>query len=497
MHRSLALDNFGLYNIHLHHPAYHYLPPFNRNRLKVKKMNRLVYFLPILISLLLFSACELDSPFPEDSLILSNVNVLTMDEEEILTGQTVVITNGIIEWIGSSDEAVLPDGATVIEGDYYVMPGLAEMHGHIPGDGQGREYAEDMLALYVAQGVTFVRSMAGNPLHLELRDAAERGEILSPRIMSASPSFSGGSAPDAETARARVNEYYEAGHDLLKVATGMELEVFDAMAEEANALGIEFSGHIPFSVGLIHALEAPYGTIDHLDRYMEFLAGDPEDREDPPTIWFGYDLAHQADEDRIREAARLTAEAGVGNAPTNTLLENVFNPDLSTETMRQWPGMDILPSGMVENWSERVEDIRAEPEYDPEQARRFLDLRKQLTRALYEEGPDLLLLGADAPQIFNPPGFSVHRELEIKVDAGLTPFEALRTGTVNVGHYLGEEDRTGKVLPGFHADLLLLSVNPLETFPFGHAIEGVIRQGEYLSRQEIDELLEEIQQRLN
>ena len=460
-------------------------------------MNRFIFILSIVVSMLLYSACDQQSPFPDDSLVLSNVNVLTMDEEEIQTGQTIVIVNGMIEWVGASDEAVLPDGATIIEGDYYVMPGLAEMHGHIPGAGQGRQYAEDMLALYVAQGVTFVRSMAGNPLHLELREAAERGEILSPRIMSASPSFSGGSAPDVETARARVNEHYEAGHDLLKVATGMSLEVFNAMADEANTRGIEFSGHIPFSVGLIRALEAPYGTIDHLDRYMEFLAGDPEDRQDPPTIWFGYDLTHQVDDALIREAARLTVEAGVGNTPTNTLLENVFNPDLSTETMRQWPGMDILPAGMVDNWSESVNDIRAVPEYDPEQARRFLQIRKQLTHALYEEGPDLLLLGADAPQIFNPPGFSVHRELEIKVDAGLTPFEALRTGTVNVGHYLGEENRTGKVLPGFHADLLLLSLNPLETLPFGHAIEGVIRQGEYLSRQDINELLEEIRQRFN
>jgi len=460
-------------------------------------MIRSEIFLTILVFLLLFSACEQQSPFPEESLILNNVNLLTMDEEEILTSQTVVITDGFIEWVGASDEAVLPDGATVLEGDYYVMPGLAEMHGHIPGTGQGRQYAEDMLALYVAQGVTFVRSMAGNPLHLELREAAERREIVSPRIMSASPSFSGGSAPDVETARARVNEHFEAGHDLLKVATGMSLEVFNAMADEANTLGIEFSGHIPFSVGLLRALEASYGTIDHLDRYMEFLAGDPEDREDPPTIWFGYDLASEIDEARIPEAARLTVEAGVGNTPTNTLLENVFNPDLSTETMRMWPGMDILPSDMVEDWSERVDDIRAVPEYDPDQARLFLEIRKQLTRALYEEGPDLLLLGADAPQIFNPPGFSVHRELEIKIDAGLTPFEALRTGTVNVGHYLGEEDRTGKVLPGFHADLLLLSVNPLETLPFGHAIEGVILQGEYLSREELDELLEEVRHRLN
>ncbi len=459
-------------------------------------MKQSVFLLSILAHLLFSSACE-RSPFPENSFVLKNVNVLTMDEEKILTDQTIVIVDGLIEWVGNSGDAVLPDGATIVDGDYFVMPGLAEMHGHIPGAGQGRQYAEDMLALYVAQGVTLVRSMAGNPLHLELREEANRGEILSPRIISASPSFSGNSAPDVETARSKVNEHYEVGHDLLKISPGLSLEVFNAIADEANRLGIEFSGHVPYSTGLTRALEAPYGTIDHLDRYMEFMAGDPEDREDPPIIWFGMDLAHQVNEDLLREAARITAEAGVGNIPTNTLLENVFNPELSTEMMRQWPGMDLLPSRIVENWVERVEGFRAEPDYDPDLARRYLEIRKQLTRALYEEGPELLLLGADAPQIFNPPGFSVHRELEIKVDAGLTPFEALLTGTVNVGHYLGEENRVGKVLPGFQADLLLLSVNPLETLPFGHAIEGVILQGEYLSRSQIDQMLADIRGRMN
>jgi imidazolonepropionase-like amidohydrolase len=162
--------------------------------------------------------------------------------------------------------------------------------------------------------------------------------------------------------------------------------------------------------------------------------------------------------------------------------------------MQQWPGMEYMPRATVDSWTERIEEIRAGEAYDPDQARRFLQIRKDLTRTLYEEGPDLLLLGADAPQMFNPPGFSIHRELEIKVDAGLTPFQALRTGTVNVARYLGEDNESGRVLPGYRADLLLLSVNPLETLPFGHAIEGVVRDGVYLSRTELDELLAGVRQ---
>lgn len=106
-------------------------------------------------------------------------------------------------------------------------------------------------------------------------------------------------------------------------------------------------------------------------------------------------------------------------------------------------------------------------------------------------------LPADAPQIFNPPGFSAHRELALLTEAGLTPLEAIKTGTVNVGIYLGEEDTIGKIAPGFRADLLFLSVNPLETMPFKNYIEGVMIRGTYLDRAGLDEILEEVRSILN
>jgi len=435
------------------------------------------------------------APEPEGDLVFSSVHVIPMDRQEVLADHTVIIRNGEILWVGPADEAEIPAGAILVEGDYYLMPGLAEMHGHIPGSAQDRHYAEDVLALFLTQGVTTVRGMAGNPLHLELREQAATGEILSPRIFAAGPSFSGNSAPTPEVARERVREQVEAGYDLLKFAPGLSIEVFQAAVEEANRHSIEFSGHISKDVGLIRSLEAGKGTIDHLDRYMEYLAGDAADREDPPIIWFGYDLTPHVDESRIAEAARLTVEAGVGNVPTNTLLENVFNPDLTVETMRNWPGMDFVRSETLDSWGERVEELRAGEAYNPDQARRFLDIRKQLTLALYEAGPDLLLLGADAPQIFNPPGFSVHRELAILIDAGLTPYEALRTGTVNVGSYLNETGVTGVtgvIAPGARADLILLDTNPLITLPFDHAIRGVVHDGNYLNREALDALLEQI-----
>jgi hypothetical protein len=319
-------------------------------------------------------------------LVLQDVNVLSMENDRIATGQTVIVRDGVIAWIGARGEADVPEGAHVVTGPYYVIPGMAEMHAHIPSSNQGEQAMLDALTLYLANGITTIRGMLGQPAHLELRGKAARGEIVSPRIFTSGPGFSGGSVDSPETGRRMVREQAEAGYDLLKFHPGLTLDQFEAITEEANRIGIEFSGHISHAVGLERSLEAGKGSIDHLDRYMEFIAGEAAGRDDPPIIFFGYDLTPHVDVSLIPEAARLTREAGVWNVPTNTLLVNVFDPDLPTDEMMDWPGMEYISPRTASNWAQRVNSIRAGETYDSDQARRFLELRLKITRALHEEG---------------------------------------------------------------------------------------------------------------
>jgi imidazolonepropionase-like amidohydrolase len=455
-------------------------------------MNLLKRMTLLLAAIFLIAGCTVES----DSILIENVTLLSMEFDELSENHSILITDGRIAWVGPAADARTFRGATIITGDYYVMPGLAEMHAHIPGANQGEEYMKAVLGLYLSQGITTIRGMLGQPAHLEMRELAAAGEIDSPRIFTSGPSFSGNSVSDPDEARQRVRDQVEAGYDLLKFHPGLSVELFEAITDEANTLGIEFSGHISHAVGLERSLAAGKGSIDHLDRYMEFLAGNPADREDPSIIYFGYDLATQADEERIREAARKTREAGVWNVPTNTLLVNVFRPDYTPEQMNEWPGMEFIPENTRRGWVNFVSDLRSGEDYDEEKARRFLELRNKLTLALHEEGAGLLL-GADAPQIFNPPGYSAHRELALLVEAGLSPFEALKTGTVNVGEYLGEEDETGRIAEGYRADLIFLSANPLEAIPFHDHIEGVMRDGRFYDRSDLDELLDRIRQSID
>jgi len=101
------------------------------------------------------------------------------------------------------------------------------------------------------------------------------------------------------------------------------------------------------------------------------------------------------------------------------------------------------------------------------------------------------LLGSDSPQIFNVPGFAIHRELEFLVEAGLTPFEALETGTVNAAKFFGRESELGSVTPGKVADLVLLDANPLQDISNSRRVHGVMLNGRWLSRGDIDALLEQ------
>jgi len=446
-------------------------------------------FLVVLFSLL--SLIAQITALMAQPLVIHDVHVLSMENDQILDHQTIIVEDGIIRWVGDAEDAEMPLNAEVVRGNFYVMPGLSEMHAHIPQPGQGEQVMKDALALYLSQGITTIRGMLGHPAHLDLRDQAAAGEIDSPRIFTSGPSFSGGSVDSPEQARQMVRQQADAGYDLLKFHPGLTVEEFSAITDEANKLEIEFSGHISHDVGLERSLNARQGTIDHLDRYMEFLAGNPEDRDDPSIIYFGYDLAYDIEEGRIEEAAQMTEEAGVWNVPTHTLLHNVFNPDLSVEMMRNWPGMEYISESTLDNWSGYVRNLRASEDYNADKAHRFLDIRDSLLLAIHKAGAGLML-GADAPQIFNPPGFSAHRELSLLVEAGLTPYEALKTGTVNVARYLNETGSAGIIAVGARADLLFLDVNPLETIPFQNHIEGVVSAGVYYDREQLNLLLQEV-----
>ena len=129
-----------------------------------------------------------------DTVTFANVNVIPMDDERVLRRQTVVIRGGRIAQLGSSAQVKAPKDSMVIDGrGKFLMPGFAEMHGHLPGPDTDPETVDRILYLFLANGVTTVRGMLGQPNHLELRKEIEEGQRLGPTLYVAGPPFQGGS----------------------------------------------------------------------------------------------------------------------------------------------------------------------------------------------------------------------------------------------------------------------------------------------------------------
>jgi len=417
----------------------------------------------------------------------TNVNVIPMDREQVLAGQNVIVSNGRITAIGPASSTQVPAGATRIDGTgRYLLPGLAEMHGHIPGANVAA--AEDVLFLYVAAGATTVRGMQGHPAQLELKRRAEAGEIIAPRLWLAAPPLSGNNVPDAAAAERLVRSAKDAGFDLLKVHEGLTAEAYAGIVRTATEVGLPWGGHVSQHVGVEGALRAKQSTIDHIDDYIEAL--NPENS--PGWSASGGDrvrlMALNADEARIPELARATREAGVAIVPTQILWE-VLRGARDPRLMADRPENRYMAPMSIQGWTNSVNNLRSSS--DPAAAAREVVLRNRLLKTMSDEGV-LILMGTDAPQLFSVPGFSLYRELPVMVDAGMTPYEVLRSGTVNVARFFGIEDEAGTVAAGKRADLLLLDANPLEDISAIEQNAGVMIDGRWLSAESIRRRLDEI-----
>jgi hypothetical protein len=239
------------------------------------------------------------------------------------------------------------------------------------------------------------------------------------------------------------------------------------------------------AAGLDLALELRMATIDHLDGY--FVALIPPDSAGSGGYggFFDVMLATDLDVDGIEAVAAATAAAGTWNVPTQTLIEHRLS-GIGIDELKSRPEMKYMPKETVERWAEATEALRAESGFDSDVAQLAITIRRSLILALHRAGARLLL-GSDAPQVFNVPGFSVHHELDLLVAAGLTPFEALVTGTTAPAEFLGTN--TGSVQNGRDADLILLDANPLEDISNSRRIHGVMLRGEWLSSRDLEESL--------
>ena len=440
---------------------------------------------------LVTSACGGPDTLIAGDVAFVNVNVLPMDGARVLEEQAVIIEDGRIVAVGGVDEIGPEEGVQVIKADgLYLLPGLTEMHGHLPDPRQSDIDIKNLLFLYVANGVTTVRGMQGDPSQFRLQDQISHGLLVGPRLYLGSTAISGGQVSTAEEAEQRVRQYKVAGYDLVKVHEGLTREAFDALARTAAEVGIPFGGHVPDLVGLRHALASGQSSIDHLDNYVEALVPDDVQPEEPAGLRGVGDLVGDVDESRIPELVRATVDAGAWVVPTMVLWESAFFNDRgSADLVSERPEVRYMPPEIVDRWIQAVDDRVAATNAGTN--RRVAGLRRAVLQALHQGGAKIAL-GTDSPQIFSVPGFAMHREMALYVELGMTPYEVLEIATRRPAEYFNAADEFGTVAEGRRADLLLVTENPLDDIGNVAKRAGVMLDGRWFSEEEIQLRLEEM-----
>jgi imidazolonepropionase-like amidohydrolase len=396
-----------------------------------------------------------------------NVTVIPMDSDRIVGGQTVVVRASIVESVQSA-AAPPPAGALVIDGaGKFLLPGLVDMHVHLPGLAAPSGRAEAELFLYVANGVTTVRSMAGSDVHLTLRDRVNAGDLVGPTLYLAGPGLDGERVKAPDDGVREVRQQKERGYDLLKILPGLSRASYDAIVTTAREAGMPFAGHVPVDVGVRHAIESHQQTIEHLDGYLELLRG-------------RVPLSDQA----IAPLVAETKAAGVWNVPTMAVMAaNVGAIETSELTDR--PELEYIGKDYIDQWLA----LLARSNIPPATSSILQANRLHLLKALNDAGARILL-GTDSPQLFNAPGFSMYREMAMMVEAGMTPYQVLRAATQLPGQHF--KRACGTVTPGACADLILLEGNPLRDLRSIEQKQGVMVHGRWLPASEIQRRLTRI-----
>ncbi len=448
---------------------------------------------------LLFAMTLASAVASRADVLIDNVSIVpTHNGESAATSSAILIRDGLIHRISAAGDIPIDEASTLIDGEgRYVMPGLIEMHAHIPVAKRGDDQlVRDTLFLFVSQGVTTIRGMIGNPYHLRLRREVNRRQLISPRIITSSPSLNGRTVRTEKSAVRLVKLYKQQGYDFLKIHPGISLPAMEALVETAKQEGMDISGHVPADVGIERALSYGYGTIDHLDGYVTGIAeGDVNASQGG---FFGMRFAGHANHDKLNKLVNMTVKSGVAVVPTQTLFTRWAGTEAASQLASE-PEMRYMPRATVKQWRKRKLQLQDDPLFSISQSLRLVELRKEILKFLDQAGVEIFL-GSDAPQVFNVPGFSTLHEMEAMVDAGLSKATVLAAATHKPAAYLAtlagqNQAQYGQIKEGQVADLLLLNNNPAIDISNIRSLHGVMLRGQWIDSEQIEQKLDEIAKR--
>jgi imidazolonepropionase-like amidohydrolase len=434
-------------------------------------------------------------------LVITHVTVIDVTNGVAHGDTSVVVEGERIVRLGSSRSVRIPKGAQVVDGTgKFLIPGLWDMHVHtffgtwVPG---GREVT---LPLFVANGITGVRDM-GSELDLILgaRDGIAEGKLLGPRMIVAGPMLDGPTTQfpasiaigTSEDGRRAVDMLVARGVDFIKIQSYVPREAYFAIADECKKKNITFVGHVPDAIRGAEASNAGQKSFEHLIGIFEGSSTVEDELlkgpKGPGRFLETYDASRESD------LIALLAKNRTWQCPTLYWERGQWLVDVID--VNKDPDAKYAPAFWREkSWPQFTKAIIKDLDTDPLPVReKFVEHELDIVRKLHAAGVPFLA-GTDTPAGVDViPGFSLHAELQRLVDAGFTPLEALQTATINPARFLGRTEDLGTVETGKIADLVLLDANPTEEIHNTRKIAGVVLDGRYFSRHDLDDLLTQAQ----
>jgi imidazolonepropionase-like amidohydrolase len=455
-------------------------------------------------------------PQPPKSLVLTHISVVDVSTGKTKPDLTVIISVGRIREIGSSTSARIPQGAQVVEArGKFLIPGLWDMHVHIFNQISRRPPNTWYFPLFVANGITSIREMwtklENMPQVREWRRLQLDGSLIAPRIAavgtlvdgpagaettqisSALPGPTANIVRTPEEARDFVRTLKAAGNiDFVKTYSSLSREAYFAIADKAKKQGLPFAGHVPFLVDAAEASSAGQRSMEHLNQILESSSSRSQELfQVPGRDWSSKHemlMLDSSTEERFRDLVAVLAKNQSWQVPT-LVIARVYAFPRDLRITRNENHLRYIPANEIANWKKLFPEMDQQPT-DIEEAVRGRLWQKQLevVRRMNEAGVPFMA-GTDLGTDYIYPGFSLHDELALLVEAGFTPLQALQTATRNPAEFLGLLDSLGTVEKGKIADLVLLNANPLEDIRNTQKIEAVVVNGRFLDRKELDQLL--------
>lgn len=429
------------------------------------------------------------SPPRKGTFVFKNVHVIPMNLETDLSGQDVIVVDRLIREVVTTGTTKYPPDASIIDGNgRYVIPGLVDAHVHL--------LDEKGLQLFLMAGVTSVRVMEGRPEHMQWRNRIEMGQLAGPHLAVSTPilyreeseRFHFVSTP--EQARSDVRGFKEAGYDWIKTLR-LDKDVFVALMDEAKKQGIPVGGHNPnFELDQYYGEEI-HGAHEQAIPLNEVLASGMSSLEHINEVGIA-GMNGKLDPDRIPDLAKQVKKSGIIVTPTiyagivwNEMLlkeERFLDPDRRAK-IKKYLGPEKLAraesflSKVLKTYDERKKKLQTND----------VAFQLKLLEELSKVGVPLVT-GSDTGGFSSIAGFSLQDEVEAFVQAGLTPYEALRCATYNGAILLGKQSRGGTVEKGKDADFVLLRDNPLQDIGAIRSVEGVMIGGRWLSADDLKKM---------